>query len=156
MLKSIDFTALAKRETNARKKLRLLALAHFKDGVNKATIARMLKVSRGSVNKWVTLFLENGLVGLETKPYPGRPPKLTSVESDKVAAFIAENSRSSTGGRLIATDIQRYIEDNFGVQYQQSNIYRLLHELGFSWITSRSKHPKQSEQVQEAFKKIPN
>jgi transposase len=156
MLKNIDFTALAKRETNARKKLRLLALAHFKDGVNKAAIARMLKVSRGSVNKWVALFLQNGLAGLETKPSPGRPPKLTSVECDKVAAFIAENSRSSKGGRLIATDIQRYIEDNFGVQYQQSNIYRLLHELGFSWITSRSKHPKQSEEVQEDFKKIPN
>jgi transposase len=80
MLKNIDFTALAKRETNAWKKLRLLALTHFKDRVNKATIARMLKVSRGSINKWVALFLHNGLAGLETKPSPGRPPKLTSVE----------------------------------------------------------------------------
>jgi transposase len=132
MLKNIDLTTLAKRETNARKKLRLLALAHFKDGVNKATIARMLKVSRGSINKWVALFLQNGLAGLETKPSPGRPPKLTSVECEKVSAFIAESSRSSKGGRLIATDIQRYIEHNFGVQYQQSNIYRLLHGLGFS------------------------
>ena len=156
MLKNIDFTALAKRETNARKKLRLLALAHFKDGVNKATIARMLKVSRGSINKWVALFLQNGLAGLETKPSPGRPPKLTSVECEKVSAFIAESSRSSKGGRLIATDIQRYIEHNFGVQYQQSNIYRLLHGLGFSWITSRSKHPKQSEEAQEDFKKRAN
>jgi transposase len=156
MLKNIDFTALAKRETNARKKLRLLALAHFKDGVNKATIARMLKVSRGSINKWVALFLQNGLAGLETKPSPGRPPKLTSVECEKVSAFIAESSRSSKGGRLIATDIQRYIEHNFGVQYQQSNIYRLLHGLGFSWITSRSKHPKQSEEAQEDFKKSAN
>jgi|TARA_B110000914_G_C15276570_1_gene360060 transposase len=156
MLKNIDFTALAKRETNARKKLRLLALAHFKDGVNKATIARMLKVSRGSINKWVALFLQNGLAGLETKPSPGRPPKLTSVECEKVSAFIAESSRSSKGGRLIATDIQRYIEHNFGVQYQQSNIYRLLHGLGFSWITSRSKHPKQSEEAQEDFKKTAN
>jgi transposase len=156
MLKNIDFTALAKRETNARKKLRLLALAHFKDGVNKATIARMLKVSRGSINKWVALFLQNGLAGLETKPSPGRPPKLTSVECEKVSAFIAESSRSSKGGRLIATDIQRCIEHNFGVQYQQSNIYRLLHGLGFSWITSLSKHPKQSEEAQEDFKKTAN
>jgi hypothetical protein len=45
MLKNIDFTALAKRETDARKKLRLLVLARFKYGMNKATIARMLKVS---------------------------------------------------------------------------------------------------------------
>jgi hypothetical protein len=28
--------------------------------------------------------------------------------------------------------------------------------LGFSWITSRSKHPKQSEEAQEDFKKTAN
>ena len=75
----------------------------------------------------MALFLQNGLAGLESKPSPGRPPKLSSVESEKVVVFIAQSSRSSERGRLIATDIQRYIEDNFGVQYQQSNIYRLLH-----------------------------
>ncbi|PTP18423.1 hypothetical protein CWO07_25070, partial [Vibrio splendidus] len=32
----------------------------------------------------------------------------------------------------------------------------LLHELNLSWITTRSKHPKQSEEAQESFKKIPN
>jgi len=57
MLKTNYFTALAKRETNARKKLRLLALAHLKDGMNRATVARILKVSNGTVSKWVALFL---------------------------------------------------------------------------------------------------
>nr|WP_155759590.1 winged helix-turn-helix domain-containing protein [Vibrio natriegens] len=28
--------------------------------------------------------------------------------------------------------------------------------MGFSWITSRSKHPKQSKQTQDDFKKIQN
>ncbi|MFT4746034.1 MAG: hypothetical protein ACI8XG_000102 [Congregibacter sp.] len=51
-------------------------------------------------------------------------------------------------------NIQRYIEHNFDVQYQPSNIYRLLHDLGFSWITSRSKHPKQSQAAQDEFKKL--
>ena len=36
--------------------------------------------------------------------------------------------------------------------YELSNVYRLLRELGFSWITSRSRHPKQDGQVQEALK----
>ncbi|MGS0730516.1 hypothetical protein ACVBKF_30235 [Shewanella sp. 0m-11] len=31
----------------------------------------------------------------------------------------------------------------------------MLEQLGFSWITSRSKHPKQSIEVQAAFKKVP-
>ncbi|WP_082798331.1 winged helix-turn-helix domain-containing protein [Vibrio cidicii] len=28
--------------------------------------------------------------------------------------------------------------------------------MGFSWITSRSKHPKQSQEAQDDFKKIQN
>jgi hypothetical protein len=47
-----------------------------------------------------------------------RPPKLTAVECDRVTAFIDKNSRSSKVERLIATDIQRYIDDNFSVHYQ--------------------------------------
>ena len=35
------------------------------------------------------------------------------------------------------------------------HVYKILKQLGFSWITSRSKHPKQSIQDQESFKKLP-
>ena len=45
---------------------------------------------------------------------------------------------------------------SFGYQYHLSSIYKLLNRLGFSWITSHSKHPKQSIEAQEDFKKIPN
>lgn len=60
MVPTTDFSALAKRETIARKRMRFLALAHFQDGVNKASIGRMLKVNRGRVNKWVADFLDSG------------------------------------------------------------------------------------------------
>ena len=64
--------------------------------------------------------------------------------------------KNDKGGRLVGTDIQLFITENFGHQYHLSSVYKLLHRLGFSWITSRSKHPKQSLEVQEDFKKIPN
>jgi hypothetical protein len=35
-------------------------------------------------------------------------------------------------------------------------MYWLLHKLGFNRITSRSRHPKQSVEVQETFKKLLN
>ncbi|MGI9946490.1 helix-turn-helix domain-containing protein, partial [Vibrio hyugaensis] len=44
-------------------KMRLLALAHFKEGQSRTQIAKYLKVSRTSVNKWVQTFLEEGLEG---------------------------------------------------------------------------------------------
>jgi transposase len=52
--------------------------------------------------------------------------------------------------------VGNYIQDEFSVEYKLKNIYRLLHQLKFSWITSRSWHPKQSKAVQETFKKIQN
>ena len=49
-----------------------------------------------------------------------------------------------------------YINIEFGIKYSIQNIYLILHKLNFSWITSRSRHPKQSQEVQDDFKKIPN
>ncbi|MBE3888219.1 helix-turn-helix domain-containing protein, partial [Vibrio parahaemolyticus] len=37
-------------------KMRLLALAYFKDGYSRTQIVKFLKVSRTSINKWVQTF----------------------------------------------------------------------------------------------------
>lgn len=58
--------------------------------------------------------------------------------------------------KLGSNVFQSYISDRFGIEYEISNIYRLLHHLNFSWITSRSRHPKQDEGVQTFFKKLSN
>jgi transposase len=60
------------------------------------------------------------------------------------------------GGRLTGEAIRLYIADEFQINYHPNAIYKLLHLLGFSWITSRSKHPKQSEEAQKDFKKNAN
>ncbi|WP_431313089.1 helix-turn-helix domain-containing protein [Vibrio hyugaensis] len=49
-----------------------------------------------------------------------------------------------------------YIIKEFGKHYHPDSIYYLLNRMGFSWITSRSKHPSQSQQLQDDFKKIQN
>ena len=50
-------------------------------------------------------------------------------------------------------DLQRVIEERFGVTYQERSISDLLKELGFARISGRPQHPKQDERVMEAFKK---
>ena len=61
---------------------------------------------------------------------------------------------SPSGGRLTGDAYLKYIKQHFDVTYHPNAIYKLLEQLGFSWITSRSKHPKQSIEVQAAFKKV--
>jgi transposase len=155
-LKSIDFKPLIAKETNGRVRVRLMALSHIKDGANNTQTARNLHISRHIVNDWVKRFYEQGLDGLIEKPRSGRPCNLDEQQLSQLSQYIHDNSIKPKGGRLKAQTLVAYITQEFKVDYSIDNIYRLLDQLGFSWITSRSRHPKQSDEVQEAFKKIRN
>lgn len=155
-LKNIDFKKLASQQKSMQMKMRLLALAHFKDGQSRTQIAKFLKVSRTSVNKWVKTFLDEGLEGLREKPRSGRPPFLTPKQRELLGQYIKTKAKNPEGGRLTGADIHTYIVENFDKHYHPDSIYYLLNHLGFSWITSRSKHPKQSQQIQDDLKKNEN
>lgn len=155
MHNSTELKKLASQESNARVRIRLLAIYHFRLGKNRAQVARLLGVARGSVNKWVNRYLADGIEGIQTKASTGRPSKLSSNQRVQLANFVHTQVDTMDGGRLIGEDIQAFIAHQFHVDYSLRNIYHLLHGLGFSWITCRSKHPKQSEQAQEVFKNLP-
>ena len=152
----INFPQLIRSTSNARLRIRYLAISHFEDGVSRAEIARIIKVSRTSVNTWVATYQQFGLDALVDKHHPGRPCSLSQKQLNQFKKHVTESAIKPDGGRLQGEDFVTYIEEQFSVRYGVHNIYRLLHKLGLSWITTRSKHPKQSEEAQEAFKKILN
>ena len=153
-LNNIDFKKLASQQKTVQMRIRLLALAHFKEGHSRTQISKFLKVSRTSVNKWVQTFLEEGLEGLQEKPRTGRPAFLNAEQKAQLTQYIKDRAHSSEGGRLTGADIHAYIVKEFGKHYHPDSIYYLLDRMGFSWITSRSKHPKQNQAAQDAFKKL--
>ena len=155
-LKPIDFKTLIAKETNGRLRIRLLALSHIRDGANRAEAAQYLKVNRRMVNDWVKRFFNEGLDGLKEKPRTGRPKKLTPEQLSQFKDLVKKGSVKPQGGRLNGNDFANYIDDKFDVRYTVQNVYLLLHQLNFSWITSRSRHPKQVDEVQEDFKKNPD
>ena len=148
-----DFSALINATSNARHRLKLLAVSHFIDGKNRTEIASFLKVSRRSVNIWIKAYLDHGLDGLNAKRPPGRPSRLSSVQLAQVKKYIVDNAIKAEGGRLQGKDVQAFIKTEFDITFQKTNIYQLMHKLNLSWITTRSKHPKQSIEAQETFKK---
>nr|WP_088568936.1 MULTISPECIES: IS630 family transposase [Colwellia] len=153
-LESIDFKSLIAKETNGRMRVRLMALSHIKDGANNTQAARNLHISRRIVNDWVKKFYAQGLDGLKEKPRSGRPCGLDQQQLTQLSEYIRKNSIKESGGRLKAQTLVTYIAQEFTIEYTIFNVYRLLHQLGFSWITSRSRHPKQSIKIQEDFKKF--
>jgi transposase len=155
-LEPINLKALIAQETNGRMRIRLLALLHIKDGADRTQAAKHVKVSRKVVNDWAKKFFNEGLEGLNEKTRSGRQSKLTEDQLSELKEYIQRHSIKESGGRLNAAALVSVIDDKFGVKYSRTNVYRLLHALNFSWITSRSRHPKQSQEIQEDFKKIQN
>ena len=155
-LDPINLTTLIAQETNGRMRIRLLALLHIKEGADRAQAAKYLKVSRKAVNDWARKFFNNGLEGLNEKTRSGRRSKLTQNQLLELKEYVQSHSIKESGGRLNAAALVSVINDKFEIKYSRTNVYRLLHALNFSWITSRSRHPKQSQEIQEDFKKIQN
>ncbi|MDP2562013.1 IS630 family transposase [Psychrobium sp. 1_MG-2023] len=154
LIDSNELIRLSKKEKNANKRIRLLAVAHFLECQNRTHVANTLKVSRRSVNNWVSNYLSQGLSGLEDKPRLGRKAQLSPQQTKQLASYIEHQAKSEVGGRLTGHDIKDYISTQFGVDYHLNHVYKLLKKVGFSWIKSRSKHPKQSQKAQDEFKKI--
>ena len=57
-------------------------------------------------------------------------------------------------GYLTGKQLHQLIEKEFSVNCCLRTVYNTLHRLNFSWITSRSKHPKSDKEVQELYKKL--
>lgn len=149
-----ELLALAKAEKNARKRIRLLAISHFLNGKNRTQIALILKVSRRSVNDWVANYQSLGLAGLDAKKQKGRDAYLSDEQKKQLCEFIKRHYLSDKKKPLVGIDIQNYIHDNFAINYHHNSIYKLLKDLGFSWVTPHSRHLKQTKQIPDDFKKM--
>lgn len=139
---------------NASLKLRYLSVQKFHEGHSRTAIAKILNVSRRLVNEWISKYLSGDFDALALKKATGQPSRLNQLQKDQLKKYVIDSAVKENGGRLMGKDIQKYIHETFEVSYCVRNIYRLMKELDLVWITSRSKHPKQNLEAQEAFKKF--
>ena len=79
---------------------------------------------------------------------------MSSSQLTQLSTWVSEQALSNKGGRITSMDVRKYIETQFGLFFHLNHIYKLLKKLGFSWTTSRSKHPKQTSEAIEVFKKV--
>jgi transposase len=152
-LDDYDFVALAKATADKRLYQRLIMLAHLKAGMPKSRISRLLFVSTDQVYYWLERFDREGIEGLQDKARSGRPRVLDSSHHEELKKRIEESQTALLGGRLRGEDISQLIKDEWDVEYSLSGIYALMKVIGMSWVSTRSRHPKQNEEAQQTFKK---
>lgn len=148
-----DFLSLYRRESNARGKMRLLALHHLQQGHQIQEVSKILCVTRKTIYSWLSWYQDSGTPRLLSKVKGRGCKKLVELPKEEVQVGITKLQEDRKGGRITGKDIINWIYRIYGVKYSNGHIYNLLHSLGLSWITVRSKHPKQNTEIQEEFKK---
>jgi transposase len=149
----IDFKRLCKNEPIAQVRIRYIGLSHIQEGASMKAVSQMVRVSVRAVANWIRRFNEGGVEALENQPGRGAKRKLSEDEEDKFRNMIIKKQEQLNGGRLRGADIHKILEEEFEIKCAISTTYDILKRANMSWITSRSRHPKQDPEVQELFKK---
>lgn len=153
-LDDYDFVKLLRQSKDPKEKQRLLTLANLQDGKTQSSVADSLKISVPTVKRTLKRFRESGVNDLKDHAHPGVPAKLTDAQMLELKAAILEQQAKRVGGRMTGYAIQAFIEERWEVAYGLSTVYTLLAKLNLSWISSRSRHPKQCAEKQAYFKKL--
>lgn len=102
--------------------------------MSQAEISRQLGVSEAAISQWKKKLSQGGPEALQSRKATGRPPKM-SQEVKRALVDKLEEGAIAAGfptEQWTQARVQKVIEREFGVQYHQNYISRLLHDLDWS------------------------
>ena len=152
-LQPYDFDRLAHKERDGRRRLRLIALAHLKDGKSYTEVAAALRVTRHAVMRWVQWFTAGGVARLGGMPHDWSTQRLAKEHEEAFRQAVEQLQRERGGGRVRGEDIRQLLAGQFGVAYSLNGVYDLLKRLRLVWISARAVSPYADPVAQAEFKK---
>lgn len=151
---STELKQLFRKEKNARLATRIRAVYLALMGKSAPDIAALLGYRRRTIQNWVYAYNQRGLEGLQETSGRGRRGKLNADQLQWLRQRLEEGPPSESGLSVFhGKDIQRLIHHQFGVTYHLHSIYKLLHRLGYSYVSSRPEHPRGDPEARNTFKK---
>jgi transposase len=151
--KEQDFLKIMRKMKHGRNRIRLLAMHHIQLGKSLAVVSSIVKVHWSTVQGWVKRYNALGFEGLYEGKRSGAPRKIADISEQFIITKIATLSQAKTGGYITGKEMRQELIDKYGIQCCLKTIYNTLHRLNFSWITSRSIHPKSNLEIQDQYKK---
>lgn len=149
-----NFKILAKKQTHHRVKIRLMAMHHIQQGHTYAHTAKTYLVNINAVNQWIARYKKEGVKGLNEKPHLGRNGLFAKQSLTTIFDSIVKMNKDKQGGRVRLIEIDQLLKDKFDIHYKDLNgVHNLMNRLNISWISARSKHPKQDLEAQSLYKK---
>lgn len=113
---------------------RRVAVRLVQQGMRPAQVARAVGTSRASMTRWMQAYRKAGQAGLAAKPHPGRRPKLTPRQRDRLGKLLLEGPRRHGYRSELWTlaRVAEVIERRFAVKYHPGHVWYLLRSMGWS------------------------
>lgn len=132
----------------------IAVLAVEEGGYSPETVIGILGLSRGCIYRWLRIYHEEGLEGLETHTAPGAEPKIT-IEMEEWLRNTVLNTLPTDYGydtrlwdrEILAELLYRY----FGVQVSGRTVSRHLNKIGLSYQKPRYFAAEQNPEEVEHF-----
>jgi len=117
-----------------REARRIRALALSRQGWLQKDIAAALGVSKGAVSQWLARARDGGDEALRTRPPPGRPPQLTPEQRSAIPDLLLAGAETFDfrGDVWTRGRVGKVIQDQFGVEYSEPHVGRLLSACGWT------------------------
>ena len=156
-LSSDKLRVLARKETNRRTAMRMLAIANELDGYDREEAARLAGMSDQALRDAIKRLNTDGIDGLYDRPRSGRPRRLNAEQEQEIKSAVLDGPDIENEGLSAFTleDIRKMIEERFGTSYHIGYMGRLMQRMDLSRQKARPSHPKKDPAAAAAFKKSP-
>jgi transposase len=126
---------LTAEERAKREQLRVAAVGMFAEGVSVAEVARRVRVSKMSANRWRKAWREGGREAVASKGAGGAVCKLDNAQLTELEAVLDAGPAASgwvEDQRWTLSRIVGVVAARFRVSYTIGGVHALLHRLGWS------------------------
>lgn len=139
-------TTLSSKDAERR---RHRAMTLLEQGWTQAKIARHFGVSRAAVTQWVQAYRRDGPEALKARPHPGAPKKLTERQTQTLQKLLVQGPtrHGYTSELWTLPRIAELIYRRFGVAYDPSSVWHVLHRIGWSCQKPERRARERDEQA---------
>ena len=140
---------MARKRLDEAAKKRLRAGRMLKAGKRPVEVAQAVGVARQTVYTWKALLDEGGIDALRAVPPRGRPAKLDEVQLVGLRRALLQSPTEHGFGTELWTlkRVGSLVQRLYGVQYGQTQIWRILGALGFSAQKPERRAVERDEEV---------
>ena len=124
-------------------------------GLSESEVARRLKVSHTSVNRWARVLAKRGAPGLRQAGRAGRKPRLSAEDLKRLEQGLLKGPEALGYETPLWTlwRVGHLIEQEFGVRYHNGHVGRILRQLQWSCQRPVGRARERNEKAIEHWKK---